>query len=373
MLALIVALVIAVNWAGGRSASQPTVRVNSLRIAAMHFFDADAGWILSDGKLLTTRDGGTHWRDVTPGPKEPPIVLSNAYFLDPTHGWAGAVGGNGAQAVQIFRTADGGTTWQSTGVIANEPLYLNFDFLDRQHGWLAVAIQSGSVFISSGGLFQTADGGATWIALSAPPSGHAVRFINLTTGWNVGGGNYDQLYVTRDGGRGWHQLPVTIPTAYNETAPALDLPAFVDSGLGSGLGVLRVMFADGSVQLNFSSDGGQTWRSDATLAPIFVRQPPYARNEQTVAPTFIGNGVIAVVLGKELKLQLGSGWISLKPRGFDSVLQIEFANPRVGWAVSSHLTCTGSGSSAICESHQDLLRTVDSGRSWSRVPVRYTR
>jgi photosystem II stability/assembly factor-like uncharacterized protein len=372
ILSLIIGLVIGLNWAGERSPAQPTVAVNSRTVTAMHFLTPDAGWVLSDATLLVTRDGGSHWRDITPGPVEPPIQLSTAYFLDAARGWTGLVGGFGTQAVRIFRTTDGGTTWRSSQVTVDQPLGISLDFIDPQRGWLMVATQA-SGFVSAGQLFQTVDGGVTWRALPVPPSGNPVRFVDLGTGWNVAGASFDQLYVTRDGGRGWHQLPVTIPTAYIEAAPALDLPAFVDSGLGSGLGVLRVMFADGSVQLNFSSDGGQTWRSDATLAPIFVRQPPYARNEQTVAPTFIGNGVIAVVLGKELKLQSGSGWISLKPRGFDSVLQIEFANPRVGWAVSSHLTCTGSGSSAICESHQDLLRTVDSGRSWTGVPVRYTR
>jgi hypothetical protein len=103
-----------------------------------------------------------------------------------------------------------------------------------------------------------------------------------------------------------------------------------------------------------------------------VRQPPFARNEQTIAPTFIGNGVIAVVLGKELRLLSGPEWISLKPRGFDSVVQIDFVNPRVGWAVSSHFGCEGSGAAARCNSRQGLLRSDDGGRSWTAVPVRYS-
>ncbi len=371
MLALIVALVVGLNWAGRPPPSKPAIRAKSQPITAMHFFNPDTGWVLSSEKLLMTRDGGAHWRDITPGPPEPPIQLSTAHFLDPAHGWTGAVGGFGTQAVRIFRTTDGGITWKSSQVKVDQPLSISFDFIDPQRGWLMVATQAASPFGSAGQLFQTVDGGVTWSALPVPPGGHPVRFVDLGTGWIVAGANFDQLYVTRDGGRSWHQLQVTIPTAYNQTAPALDLPGFVDSGLGSGLGVLRVMFADGSVQLNFSNDGGQTWRSNAALAPIFVRQPPFARNEQTIAPTFIGNGVISVVLGKELRLLSGSEWISLKPRGFDSVVQIEFANRRVGWAVSSHLACPGSGSSAICESHQDLLRTVDSGRSWTALPVRY--
>jgi len=364
MLALIVGLVIGLNWAGRSAPARPAVASNSRPISAMHFFSPDAGWVLSLGRLLITRDGGKHWRDVTPGPPEPPIELNIARFLDPLHGWTGF--GLSAQAIRIFRTIDGGATWKSSDVSLGLPLDISIDFVDQQRGWLVAATQTNSGFVSAGQLFQTADGGATWSALPTPPSGHAVRFINLSTGWNVSGGNFDQLYVTRDGGHVWQRQNVQVPAAYAETPPALDLPAFADSGLG----LLRVMFADGSVQLYISVDRGATWTIDAARAPLFIRQPPYARYEGTIAPTFVGSGVTAVVLGAELKLQSGSGWISLKPRGFDSVLQIEFTNPRVGWAVSSHLTCTGSGSSAICESHQDLLRTVDGGRNWTAVPVR---
>jgi photosystem II stability/assembly factor-like uncharacterized protein len=364
MLALVIALVVALNWAGGPSASPPSA--SSRPITTMHFFNADVGWVLSLGTLLMTRDGGRHWRDITPGRPEPAIELTAVQFLDPIRGWT--IGGYGAHSVQVFRTTDGGATWKSSQLAVDAPLDAGLDFIDPQHGWLMIATPTTNVFTSAGQLFQTADGGVTWTALPAPPSGHPVRFINLSTGWTVGGASFDQLYLTRDGGQSWQQLRVTVPTAYNETASAFDLPAFIDSRLG----ILRVMFADGSVQLNFSSDVGQTWRSDPTRAPIFVRQPPYARYQQTVAPTFVGNGVIAVVLGTELKVQSSSGWLSLKPRGFDSVVQIEFVNSRVGWAVSSHFNCAGSGADQRCNSLQDLLRSVDGGRSWNAVPVSKT-
>jgi photosystem II stability/assembly factor-like uncharacterized protein len=368
LLALIVGLVIGLNWAGRPSSSEPTVAAKSRPITAMHFFGPDAGWVLSAEKLLTTRDGGAHWRDITPAPREPPIELSNAHFLDPAHGWTGAVGGFGTKAVQTFRTADGGTTWRSSQVIVDEALYLTFDFLDPQHGWLVVATQTGSGFISSGRLFQTADGGATWSELPPPPSGHAVRFINLSTGWNVGGARFDQLYITRDGGHVWQQQNVPAPPAYADTSPAHDLPTLVDSRFG----VLPVMFADGSVQLDFSTDGGTSWTIDAARAPLFIRRPPYAQYEAPVPATFVGNGVMAVVLGTELKLHTVGAWTSIKPRGFEFIYAIEFVNPRIGWAVSSRFTCAGSGSASRCDSQQDLLRTVDGGRSWTTVPVRYS-
>jgi photosystem II stability/assembly factor-like uncharacterized protein len=369
ILALIVGLVIALNWAGRSSPSLPTGVANSRSISAMHFLSSDSGWVLSTGKLLMTRDGGARWRDVTPGPAEPPTTeLRTARFLDPARGWTVAIGAVGdinlpAHTIRIFRTTDGGTTWKSSDLTVDAPLDSSLDFVDAQHGWLVVATQTPGP-TSAGQLFQTADGGATWSALASPPSGHAVRFISLSTGWTVGGANFDQLYVTRDGGHAWQQQRVPVPAAYADTSPALDLPAFVDAQLGA----LRVMFADGSVQLDLSVDGGETWTIDPARAALLVRQPPYPPDEGVIAPTFVGNGVMAVVLGRELKLQSGGGWISVKPHGFDSINEIEFVNPRVGWAVRSTPPCH----TCVFVSQQELLRTVDGGRSWTAVPVRST-
>jgi photosystem II stability/assembly factor-like uncharacterized protein len=363
MLALIVGLVVAVNWAGRSSPSPPNAVANSGQIAAMHFFSPNAGWILTGEKLLMTRDGGAHWRDITPGPREPPrIQIGTARFLDPDRGWTGVVGGFGTQSVQIFRTTDGGTTWQLSQVTVNDPLSMSFDFVDPQHGWMVVATQTTNGIAGFGQLSQTADGGATWTALPSPPSGHAVRFINLRTGWTVGGANFDQLFVTHDGGESWQQQRVPVPPAYADTSPALGFPAFVDSWLG----VLPVMFADGSVQLDVSVDGGATWGIDAARAPLFIRHPPYGQSEAPLPATFLGNGVMAVVLGPELKVRTGGTWASVKPRGFDSIHQIEFVNPRAGWAVRSTAACR----TCVFVSQQELLRTVDGGRTWTAVPIR---
>jgi photosystem II stability/assembly factor-like uncharacterized protein len=164
----------------------PTAPLFSGPVNSMHFFSASEGWVLS-GRLLVTRDGGSHWREISPGPRIPPMEFSEASFLDPLHGWAVAVGGLNvpSDVIRIFRTMDGGNTWASSQIRAEAHLGLSLDFVDPRDGWLIVGTETGTM-ASAGRLFRTADGSATWSELPPPPSGHPVHFIDLTTGWNVG-------------------------------------------------------------------------------------------------------------------------------------------------------------------------------------------
>jgi photosystem II stability/assembly factor-like uncharacterized protein len=345
----------------------PAPAIPSRPVTAMHFFSPSDGWVRTYVSLLVTRDGGAHWRNVTPGPHEPPLEFRTVFFLDPARGWAGTVGGFKlpAQTIRIYRTTDAGGSWASSQVEVEAPLDISLNFVDPQHGWLVVATQTMTGLVSSGRLFQTADSGATWSELPPPPSGHPVRFVNLVTGWTVGGAPFNKLYITHDGGHTWQQQAVPIPPSYADTTPLLLLPTLVDARHG----VLGVNFADGSVLLDFTDDGGATWSMSPNRAPLLIRQPPYGRFENGVAPIFVSRDLVAVVLGRELKVQVGSSWTTIRPRGLDSASEIEFVNPRVGFGRSSYyVACPGS--TGPCDWHGDLLRTADGGLTWEPIPVR---
>jgi photosystem II stability/assembly factor-like uncharacterized protein len=345
-----------------RSPAPQATATGSRPVVAMHFFSPADGWALVlPGALLATHDGGGHWRHITPSSRTSPI--RTAAFLDRTHGWAATVGAVEVP-LQIFRTTDGGGAWTLSEVAVDSAFDVSLDFVDAQHGWLVVAAQTITGLVGSGELFLTADGGATWIPLPSPPSGHPVRFINLATGWTVGGAPFNKLYVTHDGGHTWKQQKVPIPPAYADTIPLLLLPTLVDARHG----VVGVVFADGSLLLDLTDDGGATWTMDLNRAPLFIRQPPYGRLENVVAPTFVSNYLIAAVVGRDLKVRAGGTWTSIMPRGLDSASQIEFVSPRVGWARSSYTVCPGSKDP--CDWHSDLLRTTDGGLTWDKVPVR---
>jgi photosystem II stability/assembly factor-like uncharacterized protein len=70
--------------------------------------------IQRDTKLYVTRDGAQSWQVIEPGLGEGERVLQMD-FVDAGHGWLVAAGGadsSGGNKESLYRTTDGGTTWQ---------------------------------------------------------------------------------------------------------------------------------------------------------------------------------------------------------------------------------------------------------------------
>jgi photosystem II stability/assembly factor-like uncharacterized protein len=119
------------------------------------------------------------------------------FFLDPTHGWA-LVGDYGPeQRFWIFVTTDGAAHWsrQFTQTAEGGQTYLRF--FDLQHG-----------FAYAGSLYRTADGGATWQSVRTPEAPNPYfTFVSATKGWQLG----RQLYTTDDGGDTWKAVDHSPP------------------------------------------------------------------------------------------------------------------------------------------------------------------
>lgn len=159
--------------------------------------DGSTGWIGGAeggrGVLLASEDGGAHWnRIATPCPGD----WLAFHFLSHTLGWLACPGPAGAPAV--YRTADGGRTWQALGQVAggndspggDQVVVLGFS--SPRDGWLVQR---------SGAVFSTRDGGQTWAkSLSAGEPVAAAQFADAETGWVVG---QQAIWQTRDGGRTW--------------------------------------------------------------------------------------------------------------------------------------------------------------------------
>lgn len=326
-------------------------------LTELKMVDAATGWALGSGKLYRTTDGGKTWASVLPSGvsiadgKAP--GADSVSFLDGKSGW---LAGKDSAGFAIFRTTDGGATWQKAAM--GSPLGgVQLSFLDARHGWLlehnGVAMGSEAVTVRA-----TADGGATWTLVAqtdtrgdgtgAIPFGggkSGLTFSNTSTGWLAGyqpvaGSAY--LIVTRDGGKTWHDQNLPAPQAYADAQFTSFPPQFFDSSHG-------ILPATGHRVTLFyaTADGGKTWTAMTPVVGGAEEQAAWALADASHGWVAQGNLL-------QVSTDGGKTWSERKTNvPLYGVRQLAFVGPTTGWAL------LGQGE----QTH--LLRTSDGGATWS--------
>ena len=213
----------------------------SMFLDAIVFRNEKEGMALGDpmgGRfvILVTHDGGEHWSEAPPTSRPVARDGEAAFAASGTslvlagagHGWIGT----GGSVARVFRTEDGGRTWDPRDSAIPGGL--------ASRGVFSVAFSSPLNGIIVGGDYQqpdsttgtaayTADGGLTWVPATRVPhgfrSGVAMRRIDpeRLIAVAVGTNGSD---VSRDGGRTWTPLDAT----------ALNAVQFAPSGVAFAVG-----------------------------------------------------------------------------------------------------------------------------------------
>jgi len=231
--------------------------------------------------------------DMSPG-----IFCSDMCFLpDGQHGWVvGAVSATSAMHGQVLATTDGGATWNNvpypeSSSVAPEGVF----FVDANTGWL----------VAQGGYIKkTTDAGLTWQTQSSPSGRklHRVHFASPTTGWITGGWNDGSSYLllkTTNGGANWQDA------SFGSSCYSCEDVWFADTLNGWLVGQNTSI----NPFIQHTTDGGATWAAQTPNLPT-------------------GNGPVSSVC---------------------------FPTPLIGWASSSSIYQSPSGS---------ILHTTNGGDSW---------
>ena len=367
---LITVAFLTVAAAAGRSTTTtgPTFRW-------LHMVDTSRGYGVSGedperARLIATSDGGSHWRDVTPGRGS--IHPSGSVTVI---GWTLLFSTTVRQRVfAVERSDDGGRTWRRSlpfrdahGLGAGQPFAV-----DSRHLYLAV--DEGAAAGSQGqALYTSSDGGVRWRFVSRttwnyPPRGSlpfgcdksGFGFATTSRGWAGGycAGGLPFFYRTDDGGRTWHRQPLPVPSecACDTSAPLFFTPSTAAVYVlgfttnGSGMPFARLLWTD---------DAGVHWRGSG---------PPLGRAQQV---SFA---------------DARSAWITGQRRGnlrapFDLLVRTDDAGKH--WQTSKlpfdagnynldALSSTVAYGFPVADSSSRILVTRDGGRTWRAIHAEMT-
>jgi photosystem II stability/assembly factor-like uncharacterized protein len=154
-----------------------------INIISIHMIDPLQGWGIgrvpsSSDHVFRTQDGGSTWQDVTPPQPDPAAnvqIRATGAFRDATSAWvvyAEDAPSTPRQPVLIWYTRDGGSSWKY-GLLDISNIILEFFipsdlvFQDKQHGWLLAHVGAGMMhdYVS---IAATTDGGLTWQFVISP-------------------------------------------------------------------------------------------------------------------------------------------------------------------------------------------------------------
>ena len=186
---------------GGLTWSHHVLPGTNAQVVDIHAFDSEravAG--TRSGHIMKTTDGGRSWSVLLAAVN---ARFGNIHFHDEMRGIAVTGDPDRRSTAIIYRTSDGGTTWEQIAEVpARWPIDATLTFIDEHHGWFA----SSNLSRSPSGepeILHTQDGGETWDAAQVSMQNvQGIAFFNADRGLCV-----DDMtgYVRRtvNGGESW--------------------------------------------------------------------------------------------------------------------------------------------------------------------------
>ncbi|MEA9412347.1 YCF48-related protein [Flavobacterium sp. PL02] len=335
------------NW---KWASFQDSRIFNTGIYGIHFLDSETGFATgARGRIIKTTDGGKTWVENSPNyydinnlqfsTNEIGIAKSgNLFFKTINSGvtWeklssidadrisafefvsenlAYAAIGDGAYEGIVFKTLDGGRTWnKSNGGLA------------VMHGGIdSMSFLSENVGVVSGrfGVKKTTDGGNTWVGLS-DNSFQKMQFLNKNIGY--GYNSYSKkVYKTINGGGNWE----VVFTA-EEDIKSID---FVDEDTGYVVGAYGLLFK--------TNNGGLNWTKLEIPYKNYLYVKFYSKNV----------GYVFDIKGKLYKTENGG-------KSWDNIFKLEQSYETCIISIIGKDIYVGGASGIILKSKIDFKPTV---------------
>lgn len=352
------------NTTGASSANPPNHTLRDAQLVTPQF-----GWALTASGLAVTSDSGAAWQKIGPTTTDRVVGI---YFANPQQGWIATVNAAPAPtmastAMTVYRTVDGGSTWNPSVLTAHPvggvPIdRAVFDFASGTQGWMLLD-DSSDANVSRGEVFTTTDGGATWRGGAATAFGN-LRALTKSDAYIT---SRDLILVSHDSGATWSHAAVAASAIPTNDYP-LALPAVRVHGAPNIAPVLLMQRSAPTVEgVAFlqSSNNGDTWQlagstaTDRPEAGIAEVASVLSADAWVVAmPTASGGLSVAATSNR------GRSWSrhSLTAVDGNGVAEVDFASAARGWAIVTKSGCAAP--KAQCSVSSTLFATRDGAASW---------
>jgi photosystem II stability/assembly factor-like uncharacterized protein len=216
------------------------------------------GYIAADsGILLKSIDGGENWDEVIHSGIDPTNSFNfvDIDFVDADNGFAVT----GPTMPTVFKTVDGGTTWEDISAPFTSVCYKNSLFaIDANNTFLGGAgcFQSGQIERFNNGVWSVM--GVNYESFDTYETVLSIDFYNNNYGLAAMRGQF--MLRTIDGGTTWDTIPTGISATGHLTSVDIVNDTLAYAGYdenGGGFGILRTV------------DGGLTWEQDMESATFF--------------------------------------------------------------------------------------------------------
>ncbi len=336
------------------------LRASQANLVRLAMITGQTGWGIANDAVLHTDYGGSFWLPVTPQGVDEVGWTASSFFLDEATGWVLIPDREDFTQGVLYRSTDSGASWQSSTVPFSNA---SFSFIDQQVGWamFSSGAAAGSSVIE---IYQSSDGGQTWSQIYAidpassqddgniPFSGSksGITFLNMERGWVTGdvpADGFIYVYMSTDGGQTWDQQELKLPAGMENSQISFRPPVFFSNRNGK---LFTYMYGPQSAAVIYTSnDGGINWKPTTPIQTNGLISFP------SMQAGFVWDGGPAL-FGT---LDGGLTWLQVTPNFTpgQNLVQIEFANSQLGWA----LVDDGSG-------HNQLYQTIEAGYSWQLLP-----
>lgn len=333
----------------------------ALQLAEIAMFDASNGWANSEEALYRSADGGQTWQSLQIALPEAHTYFS-ATFLDAQTGYVVSTDLENPPSL-LSITRDGGQTWAQVKLNNLAPTFASLVAVSPETLFLFenLGAAAGSQGVA---LSRSLDGGQTWeqtfahvpgdtSGASLPFGGQKSlpAFLDSSLGF-IGGSipveNNIYFYRSEDGGRNWLVQPLPVPAQISGYMAMVNNPIAFPGNSEHILVPVHFSLPEGSQFVFFASaDRGQTWQASSLL----IKAEAYQFIDLQTGWVW-SDGTLQTTRDG------GQTWLTLTHNlpANTSLRQINFIDPQTGWALAFDL-----------DFQSRLYFTSDGGQTWSEL------